>query len=128
MSFPLSVQKRLQSLKGSGYCEFVRACNGAYLHSGSYRFFLDGCALELFEDRVVLDFLDIKFDFFYSEISKVVSHLSVEIFSNASMVQDADFSVPLDIHVSDQVFTLNVRLLAYSRLLIVLSDLSKVRA
>lgn len=127
MSFSLSVQKRLQSLKGAGYCEFVRACNGADSHSGSYRFFLDGCVLELFEGSMVLDFLDIKFDFFYSEISKLVSHLSVDIFSNASMVQDADFSVPLDIHVSDQIFTLNVRLLAYSRLLIVLSDLSKVR-
>ncbi len=39
MSFSLSVQKRLQSLKGAGYCEFVRACNGADSHSGSYRFF-----------------------------------------------------------------------------------------
>ncbi|MGE6473306.1 hypothetical protein [Serratia proteamaculans] len=123
VSYLKAVDKRLVSLIVSGYGEYIPLNNDPGLGKGIYKINLDGCVLSLFENGLAIEFQSRAVDVRYSEIFKITSHLSAAVFSTASATGDVDISIPLEIHLSDEVVIFEVSLLVYSSLLIVLSDL-----
>lgn len=63
------------------------------------------------------------FGVLYSDVLKITSHLSAAVFSQASVTHNVKISIPLEIHLSEDVVVFEVPLLIYSRVLIILNDM-----
>ncbi|WP_148558652.1 MULTISPECIES: hypothetical protein [Pseudomonas] len=107
----------------SGYGDYISLSNDPDLGVGVYRINLDGCVLKLFEKGLVIKFYEKSMRMFYSDISKITSHLSAAVFSKASAAKNVSISIPLEIHFSEEVVVFDVQLLVCSRVLIVLNEL-----
>ncbi|WP_205879738.1 hypothetical protein, partial [Pseudomonas aeruginosa] len=59
----------------------------------------------------------------FSEVVRIVSHLSIEMFSSAGDQGDLDFYVPLDVECESLNVTLSVPFLAYSNIMNILLGL-----
>ncbi|AKA24736.1 hypothetical protein PCL1606_32850 [Pseudomonas chlororaphis] len=79
--------------------------------------------MKLFEKGLVIKFYEKSMRMFYSDISKITSHLSAAVFSKASAAKNVSISIPLEIHFSEEVVVFDVQLLVCSRVLIVLNEL-----
>ncbi|WP_294738393.1 hypothetical protein [uncultured Pseudomonas sp.] len=124
MSHPNSVSKHLRSLNVSGCGGYIPLSSDPELGQGVYEIYLDGCTLRIFEKGVAINFEEKKdVGVLYSDILKITSHLSAQVFSQASANQNVNISIPLEIHLSEGVVVLEVQLLIYSRVLIVLNDM-----
>lgn len=123
MSHPNSVSKRLKSLNVSGYGGYIPLSSDPELGQGVYEIYLAGCALKIFEKGIAITFEEKNVDVVYSDILKITSHLSAAMFSQASVNQNVNISIPLEIHLSEAIVVFEVQLLIYSRVLIVLNDM-----
>ena len=108
----------------SGCGGYIPLSSDPELGQGVYEIYLDGCTLRIFEKGVAINFEEKKdVGVLYSDILKITSHLSAQVFSQASANQNVNISIPLEIHLSEGVVVLEVQLLIYSRVLIVLNDM-----
>jgi hypothetical protein len=123
VNHPSSVSKQLKSLNVSGYGGYIPLSSDPELGRGIYKICLDGCTLKIFERGAAIKSDEKRFSVLYSDISKITSHLSAPVFSKASETRNVNISMPLEIHLSEGVLVLEVKLLIYSRLLIVLNDM-----
>ena len=126
MSHPNSVSKHLKSLDVSGYGGYIPLSSDPELGRGVYEIYLDGCTLSFFEKGVAVNFKEKKIGALYSDVLKITSHLSAAVFSQASANQNANISIPLEIHLSEGAVVLDVQLLIYSSVLIVLNDMWRI--
>ncbi|MDR2307116.1 MAG: hypothetical protein LBE53_07965 [Paucimonas sp.] len=123
MNHPKAVSKHLKSLNVSGFGSYMPLSSDPELGQGVYEIYLDGGALKIFEKGVAINFKEENVNIFYSDILKITSYLSAAVFSQASATQNVNISIPLEIHLSEGVVVFEVKLLIYSRVLIVLNDM-----
>ncbi|WP_152979029.1 hypothetical protein [Pseudomonas corrugata] len=123
MSYPKAASKHLKSLNVSGFGSYISLSSDPELGQGIYEIDLDGCVLRIFEKGVAIKFKGESVNILYSDILKITSHLSAAVFSQASAIQSVNISIPLEIHLSEDVVVLEVQLLIYSRVLIILNDM-----
>ncbi|WPO98261.1 hypothetical protein SFA35_16605 [Pseudomonas sp. HR96] len=123
MSHPNSVNKHLKSLNVSGYGGYISFSRDPELGQGVYEIYLDDCTLKIFEKGAAIKSHEKNVGFLYSDILKITSHLSAAVFSQASADQNVNILMPLEIHLFEGVVGLKLKLLIYSRILIVLNDM-----
>lgn len=126
MGYPNLVSKQLESLNMSGYGGYTHLSSHPELGRGVYEVDLDACILGVFEKGVAIKFDGEGVGVLYSDIVNITSHLSAEVFSQASASRNFNISIPLEIHLSGSAMVLDVQLLIYSRVLIVLNDMWRV--
>ncbi|CAK16650.1 hypothetical protein PSEEN3945 [Pseudomonas entomophila L48] len=107
----------------SGFGDYIPLSSDPELGQGVYEIYLEGGALKFFEKGVAINFKEEHFNVLYSDILSVTSYLSAAVFSQASATQNVNISIPLEIHLSGGVVVFEVKLLIYSRVLIVLNDM-----
>ncbi|WP_158467760.1 hypothetical protein [Pseudomonas putida] len=123
MNHPKAASKHLKSLNVAGFGDYIHFSSDPELGQGIYGIDLDGGVLKIFEKGVAVNFKGESFNILYSGIRNITSYLSAAVFSQASATQNVDVSIPLEIHFSEGVAVFEVKLLIYSRVLIVLNDM-----
>lgn len=99
MGYPNSVSKQLEILNMSGYGSYTHLSSHSELGRGVCEVDLDACVLGLFEKGVAIKFNGEDVGVLYSDIVNIASHLSVEVFSQASASRSFNISIPLEIHL-----------------------------
>ncbi|EPK8809975.1 hypothetical protein M0I87_003550 [Pseudomonas aeruginosa] len=120
MKIRRSIEKRMKDLEGSGRgCFYEREEEGqilfsTHLEEGRLDIYINGFAFGV-EGRMR--------KLLFSEVVRIVSHLSIEMFSSAGDQGDLDFYVPLDVECESLNVTLSVPFLAYSNIMNILLGL-----
>lgn len=118
MKIRRSIEKRMRALEGTGRgCFYEEAEEGQVIFSTH----LEEEEFDIYLDGFFIGGRGRKF--LFSEIVRIVSYLSVEMFSAAGESGDLEFYVPLGIECESVCFTLSVPFLAYSNIMNILAGL-----
>jgi hypothetical protein len=117
-----SILDRLTKLEVLGYAKVSDGRQWSLIGRELCKLGLEVGTFILCEKGFVLCIDDLMDEIPFSVVSKIASHLRVELFSEASKTRIVDFYLPLDIECLNATVVVGVPFLAYSRFLGVLMD------
>lgn len=120
MKIRRTLEKRMKDVEASGRGRFhEEAEDGEILFSTG----IEGGRLDVYVDGFSFRKNEVENKALFADISSIESHLSVELFSNASRSGDVDFYVPLDVKCGLSHFALFLPFLTYSNVMNILVGL-----
>jgi hypothetical protein len=120
MKIRRTLEKRMKSIQALGRGHFyTEAEDGQVMFSTD----LEEGRLDIYLDGFAFGGGELMCKVFYGDIFSIRSHLSVELFSNASHSGDLDFFVPLDIVCGASNISLSIPFLTYSNVMNILVGL-----